>query len=126
MRRFERSHQKLDAWKVAMDLVTELYRELEHFPKHEQYGLCSQIRRSAISVPANIAEGAGRESRKEYLRFLHIARGSISELETELEIAKRLRYIGADAKAIALIERSSYLLNGLIRHIRTQLNKEAK
>jgi len=125
MKRFERSHQKLDAWKVAMDLVTELYRELEHFPRHEQYGLCSQIRRAAISVPANIAEGAGRESRREYLRFLHIARGSISELETELEIARRLNYIESDVKAIALMERTSYLLNGLLRHVRLQVKAEA-
>jgi four helix bundle protein len=126
MARFERSHQKLDAWKISMDLVTELYRELERFPKHEQYGLCSQIRRAAVSVPANIAEGAGRESTREYLRFLHIARGSISELETEVEIARRLDYLSSESQAFKLIDRSSYLLNGLIKHVRSKLNTETK
>ncbi len=126
MAEFVRSHQRLDAWKVSMDLVTEVYREMQRFPKHEQYGLCSQIRRAAVSIPANIAEGAGRESKKEYLRFLAIARGSLSELETELEIAKRLEYLDLDANAGKLLDRSSYLLNGLIKHIRAQVNRESR
>lgn len=125
MAEFVRSHQRLDVWKVSMELVIALYRELARFPKHEQSGLCSQIRRAAVSIPANIAEGAGRETKREYLRFLTIARGSLSELETELEIARQLEYLAPDSNALNLLNRSSYLLNGLIKHIRTQANQES-
>ncbi|MFZ1729602.1 MAG: four helix bundle protein [Bacteroidota bacterium] len=117
--KFVRSHQRLEAWKVAMDLVTELYREMQRFPKNEQYGLCSQIKRAAVSVPANIAEGAARESPRDYLRFLHYSLGSLSELETELTIAKRLNYIEADSPVFELLDRSSWLLNGLIKYIKS-------
>ncbi|MBE0643873.1 MAG: four helix bundle protein [Bacteroidetes bacterium] len=120
--KFVRSHQRLEAWNVSMDLVTELYRAVAKFPKYEQYGLSSQIRRAAVSVPANIAEGAARESAKEYLRFLTISRGSLSELETELLIAKRLEYIEGESKVFELLDKSSYLLNGLMKYIRSLIS----
>ncbi|MCM3902326.1 MAG: four helix bundle protein, partial [Pyrinomonadaceae bacterium] len=79
-----RPHQKLDAWSKSVDLVVEVYRATERFPKEERYCLTSQVRRAAVSVPANIAEGAGRYSQKEFAHFLSNAQGSASELETEL------------------------------------------
>lgn len=86
-----RPHEQLDVWK-AMNLVETIYAFSAHFPSHEQYGLTGQIRRSAISVASNIAEGAARRSTAEYQRILSIARGSLSELGTQLQIAARLEY----------------------------------
>jgi four helix bundle protein len=80
-----------------MELVESVYRATQSFPKQELYGLTSQLRRAAVSIPANIAEGNSREHIKEYLNFLSIAQGSAGELETELEIAGRLGYIAPDA-----------------------------
>ena len=78
-----RSHEKLDVWKRSIDLVVSVYRLTENFPSEEKFGLTSQIRRASVSIPANIAEGAARESDKEFVRFLSIAQGSTSEVETE-------------------------------------------
>lgn len=75
-----------------MDLVTAIYRLSAHFPQEERFGLVSQIRRAAVSVPSNIAEGRARNTRKEFIQFLHIAFGSLAELETQMDIAERLSY----------------------------------
>ena len=88
-----RPHHKLEAWNKALELVTEIYRTTEDFPKEERYGLTSQIRRAAVSIPANIAEGTARFSSKEFARFLSNAQGSASELETEWLIAHKLGYL---------------------------------
>ena len=88
-----RGHKDLIIWKKSMDLVEEIYQISSFFPKEEMYGLSSQIRRAIVSVPSNIAEGAGREGKKEFKKFLYIALGSISEVETQILIAKRLNYI---------------------------------
>ena len=87
-----RPHEKLDVWNRAVDLVVAVYRVTDPFPREEKFGLTSQIRRAAVSVPANIAEGAARTYTKEFLQFLSHAQGSASELETELLIANRLGY----------------------------------
>lgn len=79
-----------------MDLVEHVYRLTQTFPKYEIYGLTSQIRRAAVSIPSNIAEGHTREHRKEYLNHLSMAQASLAELETQLEIAKRLKYLSAE------------------------------
>lgn len=88
-----RSHKDLKVWQESMDLVTDIYELVQNFPAEEKYNLTSQIKRSAVSIPSNIAEGAGRKSNLEFIQFLNIASGSLSELETQLEIAIRLKFI---------------------------------
>ena len=88
-----RSHRDLKVWNEAVDLVQAVYSFTSAFPSHEQFGLTSQIRRAAVSVPANIAEGCARSGTKELLRFLSIAQGSLSELDTLVELAYRLGYL---------------------------------
>ncbi len=86
-------HKDLEAWKKSIELVTKVYSETKDFPQEEKYGLTNQIRRSAVSIPSNIAEGCARSSDKENARFIDIALGSLAELETQLIIAKNLNYI---------------------------------
>ena len=114
-----RPHQKLEAWSKGIDLVTEVYKSTEHFPKEERYGLTGQIRRAAVSIPANLAEGAGRRSQKEFAHFLSNSQGSASELETELIIANRLGYLDETSFAwmIDQLERIGRLITGLTRYL---------
>jgi len=88
-----KTHKDLNVWKKAMDLVVFVYQATSPFPDSERFGLTNQIRRSVVSIPSNIAEGAARTSDKEFLHFLSIALGSLAELETQLIIANRLKYI---------------------------------
>lgn len=85
-------HKDLDVWKKAMNLVEEIYIVSKNFPSSEQYGLTNQIRRAAVSIPSNIAEGSARKSNKELLQFLSISLGSLAEVETQLILAERLKY----------------------------------
>lgn len=86
-------HKDLDIWKIGVDLVLDIYQVARKNPDYEKYGLSSQIQRAAVSIPSNIAEGAARNTSKEFLHFLYTARGSLSELDTQLIIAKRLGYL---------------------------------
>lgn len=95
-------HKKLVAWRKSMDLVERIYEVTKHFPKEEIYCLTSQMRRAAISVPSNIAEGACDRSRVQFRNFLSISLGSLNELATQLEIALRIGYI--DAKLYSVVE----------------------
>jgi len=97
MRQEVRSYKDLVVWQKSMALVTEVYRASQEFPKEELFGLTSQTRRAAVSVPSNIAEGHARTSKKEFQYFLSNARGSLAELETQLTIAHQLAYINATA-----------------------------
>src|SRR5712691_8377696 len=112
-----RPHEKLQRWIESVDLVLNIYRATEVFPREEKYGLTSQIRRAAVSIPANIAEGAGRNSSKEFGYFVSNAQGSASELETELIIAHRLGYLSEThfSKLIADLERIGRMITGLTR-----------
>src|SRR2546423_4045490 len=94
-----RPHEKLDVWNRSIDLVMSVYKATESFPREERFGLTSQIRRAAVSIPANIAEGAARDSPKEFTHFLSTAQGSASELETEILIAHKLGYFAEKTHA---------------------------
>lgn len=87
------THKNLQLYQCSLDLVTNVYKLTESFPRNEEFGLTSQIRRASVSIPSNIAEGASRHSTKDFIRFLNISSGSLSEVETQLEIAERLNYI---------------------------------
>lgn len=119
-----RPHQKLEAWGKAIDFVVNIYKSTESFPKEEKFGLTSQIRRAAVSVPANIAEGAGRQSDKEFALFLSNAQGSASELETELVIAYRLGYISETSftDLNSSLDRIGRLITGLSQHLKRKIN----
>lgn len=91
-----RPHRRLDVWKRSLLLTREIYKTTSAFPKSEEYGLVSQMRRAAVSIPSNLAEGAGRKGSKEFKQFLNIAQGSISELDTQIELALMLGYISTD------------------------------
>ena len=115
-----RSYQDLVAWQKAMDLVTEIYRVSHKFPRDELFALTSQLRRAAVSVPSNIAEGQAKSSRKEFLYFLSNAKGSLSEVETQILIARNLGYTDEDDLNIllGLSAEVGRILNGLLASLR--------
>ncbi|HKO95770.1 MAG TPA: four helix bundle protein [Pyrinomonadaceae bacterium] len=119
-----RPHQRLEAWSKGIEFVTDAYKSTEGFPKEERFGLTSQIRRAVVSVPVNIAEGAGRYSKKEFAHFLSNSQGSASELETELEIAFRLGYLDEQAFSLLMtrLERIGRLITGLRRNVNIEHN----
>ncbi len=110
-------HKDLDVWKKAMDLVEEVYRISRVFPGHELYGMKTQIRRAAVSIPSNIAEGAGRKGDKELLQFLSFALGSLAEVETQLLIAVRLGYLNEITSSLDLITEVRKLTLGYRNYI---------
>jgi four helix bundle protein len=110
-----RPHHDLRVWQDAIGLVTQLYAATANFPETERYGLVSQIRRAAVSVPANIAEGAARGSRKEFARFLRMSRGSLAELDTHLRVAADLTFLSDEQRFLDKIERLQASLTALIK-----------
>jgi len=114
-----RNYKDLKAWQRSYDLCLEVYRLTKDFPAEERYGLTSQIRRSAVSVPSNIAEGYGRKTTKEYIQFLYIAYGSTCELETQIKLSGDLQYLNEAALSglqnnIGEVER---IVKGLIKSL---------
>ena len=114
----EKAHKKLMVWKKAIVFTQELYKETKNLPKSELFGLTSQMRRTAVSIPSNIAEGAARHSNKEGLHFFDIARGSISELDTQLIICRKLKLLKpfAVSRLTSTLEKVDSLLSGLIKY----------
>ena len=110
-------YQKLIVWQRSVELVQEIYRLTSKFPSDEKFGLVSQMRRAAVSIPSNIAEGRMRGSRKDYKRFLYMAIGSGAELETQIFIAKNLGYLQESLSADRLLEETMKMLNALIRSL---------
>jgi four helix bundle protein len=102
------TYRDMNIWKLGIDLVKDTYRLTQTFPKHELYGITSQMRRSAISIPSNIAEGFKRYHNKEYKQFLFVTLGSCAELETQVTIAKELKYATVE-KEVALLEKLDHL-----------------
>ena len=114
-----RSYKDLIAWRKAFALGLNIYRVTEQFPDHERYGLTSQLRRGGVSVASNIAEGYGRGSTQDYVRFLRVARGALYEIETQIMFAGQLAYLSADTAGslLADADECSRVLGGLIASI---------
>lgn len=108
------SHKDLKVWQEAMGLVEDVYKLTAKFPKDEMFGLTSQLKRASISIPSNIAEGAGRRGKKEFQRFLYIALGSLSEVDTQLEIAIRLSFWKKDDE---VFKRIYFIKNMIVKLI---------
>lgn len=111
-----KSHQDLTVYQKSMDLVVDIYRRTKNFPAEEKFGITSQIRRSAVSIPSNIAEGAARQSKKDFSRFLYISLGSLAELETQLEISVRLEFLKVSTE---LQEELIYIRRMLLKLIKS-------
>ncbi len=118
-----RGYQDLAVWRKSLELVVTCYEIAKGFPASEKFGLCSQLQRAAVSVPANIAEGHGRGSTKEFLHFLHIAYGSLMELETHLQIGFQLQYLTSDQLENLLLQSGEIgrMLNGLKSSLQRRL-----
>jgi four helix bundle protein len=123
-----RDYRKIEAWKLADDLTVAIYTLTRSFPREELYGLTSQLRRAAYSVPANIAEGSSRESKRDYLHFLYIARGSLMEARYFIHLSRRLSYLTDDAgePLDEQVGQCFGCLNGLIRAVERESGKLAK
>ena len=117
-----KTHKDLDVWKKSVSLVTLIYEITKGFPKDELYGLTNQIRRSAVSIPSNIAEGSARKGNKEFAQFLYIGLGSLSELETQLIIATNLKYISSEKSELIMNDLNDIrrMLVGLIKYVKTR------
>lgn len=115
-----RTHKDLDVWKLGIELVEKIYKATTVFPKEEIYGLTSQMRRAAVSIPSNIAEGAARNSEKEFIQFLYISLGSLSELETQIIIANKIGYLDS-LYMINSIEILRKKLLNFIKYIKTKI-----
>lgn len=117
-----RPHHRLDVWKKSMNLVVEIYKITSQFPNEEKFGIISQMRRSAVSIPSNIAEGAARESNKEFRNFLSISQGSSAELETQLILCNQLKYIGEQElnKMLNLLSDISKMIIGLRKSLQNR------
>ncbi len=115
-------HKDLDVWKKSVDFVTIVYKQTSSFPKDEMYGLTSQIRRAAISIPSNIAEGAARRNKTEFRQFLYVSLASTAEIETQLIISVNLNYISQDIQLELTNELTilSKMLQGLIKSLNIQ------
>jgi four helix bundle protein len=120
----EKPHKNLDAWKLGVEVVRRVYELTAGFPKKEDFVLTAQLRRSAVSIPSNVAEGAGRRTNKEFINFLHIAQGSLSELDTQLDIALELGYLSREDRVAVddLLTRLDQVITGLIRSLKKTPN----
>src|SRR5689334_21002042 len=116
-----RTHRDLIAWQEALRLVEVVYRDTAAFPKEETFGLRMQLRRAAVSVPSNIAEGAARNTTGELVQFLGIARGSLAEVETQLELAARLGFLATTPESADQVNRVGRLLSALLKSVQHRL-----
>lgn len=117
-----KTHKDLESWKGSIDLVTDIYKLTKKFPVAEQFGLTSQIRRSAVSIPSNIAEGAGHNYKKEFIQFLYIALGSLAELETQIIISYNLGFIQSEEfnDCVEKMKKISNQIVGLIKYLKKE------
>ncbi len=115
-----KSHKDLDVYKKSLDFVETIYKMVSMFPIEEKYGLCSQLRRAAVSIPSNIAEGAARKNDKEFIQYLYISLGSAAEVETQVEIARRLGYTKDHASILRNITDIRQMIQGLINYLKNK------
>ena len=122
----DKSHKKLKVWQEAMELAKIVYKVTAELPSTEKFGLISQMRRAAVSIPSNIAEGAARQGGKESIQFYTFARGSLSELDTQVELCKTLGLLSSSSISLLTshIETVDSLLSGFIRQKRKSMDKE--
>jgi four helix bundle protein len=122
----DKPHKKLDVWQKSIRLVEEIYRLASLLPRSEEFGISNQIKRSAVSLAANIAEGAARQTKREFIQYLHMSQGSLSELDTHLEILDRLGFIQKHSKIMlsALMGDIDKMITRLIRSLKISLNKK--
>ena len=117
-----KSHKDLDVWSKSIEFVLKVYKITKNFPSDEKFGLISQLRRAAVSIPSNLAEGAARNSNKEFIRFLYVALGSASESETQLIISQKLGYLN-DESVFNDLEDIQKMIMGLIKYLKNLLIK---
>jgi four helix bundle protein len=124
-----KSFRELKVWQASIEFSVTIYELTSEFPKHELYGMTSQMRRAAVSIASNIAEGSARSTKRDFNQFVLIAKGSLCELQTQLIIASRLRYVSAQRR-IAVAERQSQeiaqMLSGLSRYLVTTVSRTAR
>ena len=114
------THHDLDVWKRSISYVTKIYELIETFPSEGRFGLISQIRRSAISIPSNVAEGAAHRSDKEFLQFLYIPLGSVAELETQLIISNNLKFMESWDQLLSELNEIKKMTLGLIKYVKSK------
>jgi four helix bundle protein len=117
----EKPHKKLDAWREAVELTLSIYHVTDSFPKEHRFALTDQIHRATLSVASNIAEGAARQTKKEFANFPHIAQASLSELDTQLEIAKKIKFLSDEQWSTLDVQMNHIdkLLSGLLRYLKS-------
>jgi four helix bundle protein len=117
------THKDLEVWKLSVEFTTDIYRATKDFPKEELYGLVSQLRRASVSIASNVAEGAARQSTKEFIQFIYHALGSASEVETQLIVSNNLGYLDDSSYKLLIFKQTqlSKMLSGLIKSLK---NKE--
>ena len=118
-----KDYHELNVWQLSMNLCEKVYGLVREFPVDERFALCDQLRRAVVSVPSNIAEGNGRNSRSEYARFLSIARGSVSEVQTQLELAERFGYVKVPEDVYEVVRNISKMLFSMIQKLLHTLSK---
>ena len=121
-----KTYRDLIAWQKSMDLVRLVYQATARMPESERFGLTNQMRRAAVSIPSNIAEGYARQTTADYIKFLRMARGSMAELATQIQLASDLKMITPNPRLAALLEEQDRILQGLIRSLEAKLTKRKR
>jgi four helix bundle protein len=118
------NHKNLDAWNISISMVRKIYKLTEKMPDIEKYGLTMQIRRAAVSIPSNIAEGSARDSDNEFIKFLYYALGSAAELETQLILSSELGFLDVPNDLDEVLQRTKRIIIGMIRYLKSKRNRK--